>query len=110
MAPMEIDERVLAEIVRRVADVARPARIVLFGSAAEGTMTPDSDIDLLVIRDGPEDPARDGIRIRAALAGMPYPFDVFVMSTVEFEEGRNVIGGLAYPANKYGRVIYEAAG
>ncbi len=23
--------------------------------------------------------------------------------------GENVIGGIAYPANKYGKVIYEAA-
>jgi len=25
------------------------------------------------------------------------------------EESRNVIGGVAYPADKYGKVIYEAA-
>lgn len=25
-----------------------------------------------------------------------------------FEETKSVIGGLAYPANKYGKVIYEA--
>ncbi|MDI7267300.1 MAG: nucleotidyltransferase domain-containing protein [Myxococcota bacterium] len=107
---MEIDERVLGKIVQRVLGAARPSRILLFGSAAEGTMTPDSDIDLLVIHDGSEDAAREGVRIRAALAGMGYPFDVFVMSAEEFEETKNVIGGLAYPANKYGKVIHETAG
>lgn len=25
------------------------------------------------------------------------------------EESKGVIGGIAYPANKYGKVIYEAA-
>jgi predicted nucleotidyltransferase len=39
----------LNEIVRRVLSVARPDRIILFGSAATGQMTRDSDIDLLVI-------------------------------------------------------------
>ena len=32
------------------------------------------------------------------------------MATECFEETKSVIGGLAYPANKYGRVIYDAAG
>ena len=26
-----------------------------------------------------------------------------------FEESKNVIGGIAYPAHKYGKVIYETA-
>jgi hypothetical protein len=26
-----------------------------------------------------------------------------------FEASKNVVGGLAYPANKYGRVIYEGS-
>lgn len=29
------------------------------------------------------------------------------ISRQEFEETRDVIGGIAYPASKYGRVIYE---
>jgi hypothetical protein len=33
-----------------------------------------------------------------------------VMATERFEKTKEIIGGLAYPANKYGRVIYEAAG
>jgi hypothetical protein len=31
------------------------------------------------------------------------------MAPERFEETKYVIGGLAYPANKYGKVIYEAA-
>jgi hypothetical protein len=30
------------------------------------------------------------------------------MSTTRFEETKGLIGGIAYPATKYGRVIYEA--
>ena len=43
-----VDETLLSEIVRRVLSVTRPERIILFGSAASGLMTKDSDIDLLV--------------------------------------------------------------
>jgi hypothetical protein len=31
------------------------------------------------------------------------------MATERFEATRNVIGGVAYPANKYGKVLYAIA-
>ena len=34
---------------------------------------------------------------------------MFLIATEKFEESQNVFGGIAYPAHKYGRVIYEAA-
>jgi hypothetical protein len=46
------DPLVLGEIVRRIVEVAHPDRIILFGSAAHGTMGPDSDLDLPVIESG----------------------------------------------------------
>ncbi len=106
---MKVDEVLLSEIVRRVRSVARPDRIILFGSAATGDMTEDSDIDLLVVEPAPRDLRAEGARIRESLGGLGYPFDVFVIATERFEESKNIFGGLAYPANKYGRVIYEAA-
>ena len=44
------DKTILADIVRRVVEVAAPERILLFGSAARGEMVTDRDIDLLVIK------------------------------------------------------------
>ena len=105
---MDVDERVIEETVRRILSVARPDRIILFGSAATGEMTPDSDIDLLILENAPANTCQESIRLRAALRGLGIPFDVIVMATERFEESKNIIGGLAYPANKYGKVIYEA--
>jgi predicted nucleotidyltransferase len=105
---MGIDERLTREVVRRVLAVARAERIILFGSAAGGTMTPDSDIDLLVVEPAPQDTRKMSVLIGDALRGLGFPFDVIVMATERFEETKNLIGGIAYPANKYGRVIYEA--
>ena len=106
---MGIDERLVEEIVRRVLSVGQPERIILFGSAAKGSMTRDSDIDLLVVEPSPSDRRKESVRIGDALRGLGYPFDVIVMASDRFEETKGVIGGIAYPANKYGRVIYEAA-
>jgi len=106
---MAIDESMRKEIVRRILSVASPDKILLFGSAATGQMTRDSDIDLLVVEADPGDRRREGVKIDATLSGLGYAFDVIVISSEWFEASKNVIGGIAYPANKYGKVIYEAA-
>lgn len=106
---MGIDETVVGEVVRRVLSVSHPQRIILFGSAASGRMTADSDIDLLVLETSPSNTLDESVRIRDALRGLDYPFDVIVMATGRFEATKDIVGGIAYPANKYGRTIYEAA-
>jgi hypothetical protein len=62
-----------------------------------------------VLLDHVEDTRLESVRLRSALRGLGRPVDMVVMSTRRFEETKQVIGGIAYPANKYGRVIYEAA-
>lgn len=104
-----IDEELTEEIVQRICGAARAVRIILFGSAATGNMNRDSDVDLLVLEDEPLDIRGEMVRLRAVLRGLGMPFDVLVMSTKRFEETKNVIGGIAYPANKYGKVIYAAS-
>ena len=99
----------IREIVRRILSVSRPERVILFGSAATGQMTPDSDIDLLVVENEIQDPRQEALAIRGALSGLPSPFDVVVIRSERFEESRDVIGGIAWPAARYGTVIYEAA-
>jgi predicted nucleotidyltransferase len=106
---ISIDNALVEEIVRRVLSVSHPDRIILFGSAATGKMTRDSDIDLLVVEAEPIDRGEEYVRIRQALGGMGYPFDIILISTQWFEASKTVIGGIAYPAHKHGRVIYEAA-
>jgi predicted nucleotidyltransferase len=106
---MNVDETLLNEVVRRVLTVARPDRIILFGSAVTGQMTKDSDIDLLVVEPALASTHERRVAIRGAVGDIGYPVDVIVMRTERFERTKRLIGGIAHPANKYGRVIYEAA-
>jgi predicted nucleotidyltransferase len=106
--PRDVDERLINEIIRRILTIANPRQIILFGSAATGTMTADSDLDLLVIDQGFNNQRDEHLRLRSALGDLGIPVDVFAMTPERFAETKNVIGGLAYPANKYGKVIYEA--
>ena len=67
---------VTVEFARRIADRFRPEKIVLFGSHAYGTPTPDSDVDLLVVM-----PARNqisqAVKIRSEFPA-PFPLDLIV--------------------------------
>jgi len=106
---VDIDDRLVREIVRRLLGVVQPDRIILFGSAATGQMTGDSDIDVLVVTASPAHTMEQYGKLHQALRGLGFPFDVFLIETERFEETKDVFGGIAYPAHKYGRVIYEAA-
>ena len=106
---MDLDQNLIEEIIGRILAVTQAERIILFGSAASGEMTRDSDIDLLVLKSAPGDPRQESVAVRQALMGLDHPFDIIVMATERFEESKGVIGGIAFPANKYGKVIYEAA-
>jgi predicted nucleotidyltransferase len=106
---MGVDESLRNEIVRRVLSVVQPERIILFGSAATGRMNRDSDIDLLVLEPAPRNSRKESVRIGDALRGLGFPFDVIVMATERFEETKGLVGGIAYPASRTGKMIYEAA-
>lgn len=106
---MGVDETLLSEVVRRVLRVAQPERIILFGSAATSKMTSDSDIDLLIVERAPRNRHEESVAIADAIGDIDFPVDVTIIASERFEATKNVIGGIAYPADKYGRVLYEAA-
>ena len=107
--PRVVDDQLLNEVARRILTVTQPDRIILFGSAATGDVIDESDLDILVLKKEPGNTRKERVEISDALRGLGYSCDVFVMGTEAFEESKPVIGGLAFPANKHGRVIYEAA-
>jgi len=109
MQAMDASAVPLDQVVERLVAASSPARIIVFGSVAMGTTTKDSDLDLLVLLDDVVDARKESVRLRAAIGDVGAPVDVIVMSRERFERTKQVIGGIAYPAHKYGRVIYEAA-
>ena len=103
---MHISEPLIKEIVQRILSICRPNRIILFGSGATGSMDKDSDIDLLLLEDGIADTRKESIRIRRVLRGLGFPFDIIVMDTARFSSTKDYIGSIAYPADKYGKILY----
>ena len=103
------DRKIAEELKSRLlaCDGDRIRRVILYGSRAQGSATEGSDFDLLVVEKDPVSKREEMRRLRQALSDLDYPVDVWVMGVEEFEETRNVIGGLAYPAHKYGVLLYE---
>ena len=46
---MDIDQKLIEEIIGRILAVTQPERIILFGSAAKGEMGRDSDLPPVVV-------------------------------------------------------------
>ena len=102
-----LDQETLDDIVRRIVEVARPEKIILFGSAARGDMGPNSDVDLLVIREGAD--ALDLMaRIYGNLHGVGAAVDAIVAAPEDVERFKDSHALVFKPALREGRVIYEA--
>lgn len=99
-------EALLAEITRRIRVVSDPEQIILFGSYARGEAGPDSDVDLLVVKDTAESTRVEAGRIYRALAGIRVPVDVIVVSPADLSRYRDLHGTIIRPALREGMVLY----
>ena len=103
-----IDKTTMNEIVRRVVEVAKPDRILLFGSSARGEATGDSDVDLVVIKAGVPHHRRLAQDIYVRLIGIPVPVDVIVVTPEDIEELKDSVGTIIPAALSEGIEIYAA--
>ena len=102
-------DQTLQEIVRRIVAVARPDRIILFGSRARDEARPDSDYDILVMGPTPDDPYHRVLPVYDALVGLRVPKDVVWWTAEEADEWRNVKSHFITTVLREGRVLYERA-
>jgi predicted nucleotidyltransferase len=103
-----VREDTLKEIIKRVVDISHPERIIMFGSAARGEMNPNSDVDLLVIKDGEYDQSLLAGDIYMNLHGIKQAVDVILVTSEQVERYRNTHCLVIAPALKEGKEIYHA--
>ena len=102
-------DRVLAEIVRRLAAAYQPERIYLFGSMARGDAGPDSDYDLMVVVPDDAPPERKQSRLAyQALRGSGIAADVLVCTHSYFEARRHLKASLPGTILREGRPLHAA--
>jgi len=101
---------ILEEMVRRIVAAVDPLRIVLFGSAARGTMGPDSDLDVLVVMPDGVHRRRTAQMIYRSLAGLGVAKDVVVVTESDIREYGDNPSMVLHPALQQGKELYHVAG
>ncbi len=100
-------ESLLAEIVRRIIRVVDPEKVILFGSRARGDAHPDSDFDLLVIKESTEPRYRRSAPLYTAMADLSAEVELMVYTPEEVSQWSNVKEAFVTTAIREGRVLYE---
>jgi predicted nucleotidyltransferase len=96
----------IRRFARQIVDLFRPDKIILFGSYAYGSPTPDSDVDLLVVMPT-RNQVEQAVRIDEAIEERDFPLDLFVRTPKTLEKRlrwgdcflQEIVGG--------GKVLYE---
>ena len=101
-------DALLREMVERIRRTARPEKIILFGSRTRTDARPDSDFDLLVIKQSRQPRYERSADIYAALADLPAEVEVIVYTPAEVHEWSGVTQAFVTTAVREGRVLYEA--
>jgi predicted nucleotidyltransferase len=105
----EPEDRLLAEMVRRLIVAFEPERVYLFGSRARGDAGPDSDYDLLVIVPDSAPPERRQSRLAyEALRGTGIAADVLVWTRGAFERQVHLRASLPAAVLTEGKLLYAA--
>jgi uncharacterized protein len=81
-------ELVIKRILQKLVTEYSPQKIILFGSYAWGDPGPDSDIDLLIIKETPDRFIDRWTKVQHILTGTHrgYPVETIVLTPGEFEK------------------------
>ena len=104
-----MQDATLAEIIRRIVEVADPDRIILFGSRARGDARPDSDYDILVIGPSEESYYRRRVPVYQALWNLGAGKDVMWWTPSEVDKWRGLRSCVLGEALAEGVMVYERA-
>ena len=101
----------LSQMVKIIVKETSPEKIILFGSQATRKVSPNSDIDLLIVESEPFGPTRsrrrEMTRIWKALVHFALPKDILVYSHDEVEYWQSSVNHIIGRALREGRILYE---
>lgn len=95
-------------VVQTIAEKFHPRKIVLFGSYANGSPTPDSDLDLLIVMDS-DQPRRykRAVPIHGLFRPKPCPMDILVYTPDEVAYWYGTANHIVTEALTSGKIMYE---
>ena len=108
---LQLTDELLREMTDVIVREIKPRQIILFGSHARGDARPDSDLDFLVVEDGPFTAGRSRRAAMTRLSELLFdyfiPMDFLVFTPEEIEKWKDAKNHVIAHALKEGRVLYE---
>jgi predicted nucleotidyltransferase len=99
--------KIILEIVDRIIKGYNPKKVILFGSYAYGEAREESDMDILIVTERNLSFEETSKMRRHFLKDFSMPVQLVCVSDEDFDETKDIIGGITYPASKYGEILYE---
>lgn len=101
----------IEELIKQIASVFNPQKIILFGSHAWGAPSKDSDFDLFIIMDSGElRHSKRAIDILSKCHPGTIPLDLLVRTPKEVEERLSIDDPFIKKIIKEGKVLYDSSG
>ena len=104
----QIDSETVDELLHRIVQAVHPLKVLLFGSAAQGRMGPDSDIDVLVVVPNGTHCLNTTQYLYKQLLGFGLPVDILVATSAMLERHKDNIGLIYHRILAEGKEIYVA--
>ncbi len=110
MTGPEDGRRVIRKILQKIVAEYAPQKVVLFGSYAWGNPGPDSDIDLLMIKETPERFLERWTTVQRILSGThrSLPVEALVLTPQEIEKRLKIGDSFIAEILEKGEVLYGA--
>ncbi len=96
-------------IIQKILSCYQPEKIILFGSFAYGQPSPDSDIDMLIIKETQDEPRDRRIRLRKLVyeKNIEHPFSPLVYTKEEIKQRLEMGDFFIKEIMEKGKVLYE---
>lgn len=107
MIPENIQKEI-DNISKQIIKKYKPQKVILFGSAAKGRATPDSDLDFFIIKKDVPYLGRDRYRELSRMIERDMAVDFIVYKPEEFNKWLNAGDPFLSSIDKDGIVLYEA--
>ena len=104
-----VDDNLMQEIVSRIVREAQPKQVILFGSRARGDARPESDLDLLVVKEDARPRSLRSSELYGVLSDIMIPMDILVYQPHEIFEWSNVPQAFVTTVIREGKLLYEDA-
>ena len=102
----KVTEHEIKSFVNDVVKRFNPERVILFGSHASGDITPDSDVDILVVMEFKSHPHQQAFEIRRAIK-RSFPLDLLVRRPADIDRRLRLGDFFIKEIVREGKVLYE---